>query len=244
MTLQDRFTRALLDPAAVPPAGVVNPDGAPAQKRFDVYRNNVAVGLTEALTEAFPVVRKIVGEKFFQAMAGVYLRNHPPSSPLMMFYGDQMPGFLKGFEPVRGLPYLPDVARLELALRQAYHAKDAPPIGGEVLQMIAPDLLMRSRLTFAPAVQLLGSRFPFHAIWSANAEGTQGKIAMEPQSVLITRAVFDPKATRLDPPAARFVEKLLAGGSLAAAMASGGAGCDMAAILALLLTENAIVGVY
>ena len=43
MTGQTAFTTALLDHAIPAPAGLTNPFGGPAGKRFDVYRNNVAV---------------------------------------------------------------------------------------------------------------------------------------------------------------------------------------------------------
>ena len=96
---QTAFRKGLLDPGLPAPEGLQNPDGAQATKRFDVYRNNVAVSLSDALEAAFPVVRKLVGDEFFRAMAGVYLRKFPPSSPLMMFYGEHLPQFLKRFEP-------------------------------------------------------------------------------------------------------------------------------------------------
>ncbi|MCY4501644.1 MAG: DNA-binding domain-containing protein, partial [Alphaproteobacteria bacterium] len=52
---QSAFVEALLDPAKPVPAGLVRPDGLPAGRRFDIYRNNVVVALIEALGEAFPV---------------------------------------------------------------------------------------------------------------------------------------------------------------------------------------------
>ena len=61
---QTAFRHGLLDPALPAPDGLVNPDGAPATKRFDVYRNNVAVSLSDALESAFPVIRKLVGDNF------------------------------------------------------------------------------------------------------------------------------------------------------------------------------------
>ena len=37
------------------------------------------------------------------------------------------PNFLETFEPAQRAPFLPDVARIEWAWRQAYHAADARP---------------------------------------------------------------------------------------------------------------------
>ena len=81
---QAQFAQALLDPVAEVPAGLVDPLGRPAPKRFSVYRNNVASSLTRALEAAFPTVRKLVGDEFFAAMAVVFLRSHPPTSPKRM----------------------------------------------------------------------------------------------------------------------------------------------------------------
>lgn len=75
---QTQFITAVLDPMIDTPQGLVDPNGNPAGKRFDVYRNNVVASLSDALGVAFPVVQKLVGDEFFRAMAGVYLRQHPP----------------------------------------------------------------------------------------------------------------------------------------------------------------------
>ena len=114
---QSRFRAALLDPGQPAPPGLTGSGGGPAARRFGIYRNNVTASLTEALRQSFPVVRALVGEDFFTAMAIAHLRAHPPASPLLMFYGQDMADFVAGFAPAQHLGYLPDVARLELALR-------------------------------------------------------------------------------------------------------------------------------
>lgn len=128
MSDQSAFHAALMDAARPVPEGLRDPAGRPAGKRFDVYRNNVAVSLTRALETGFPVLRKLVGAEFFSAMAGVYLRTHPPTSPLLQQYGQDMPGFLRGFPPAKSLPYLPDIARLELARAARLSRRRLPAI--------------------------------------------------------------------------------------------------------------------
>ena len=241
---QAAFQAAILDPEAAVPDGVINPDGAPAQKRFNVYRNNVAVSLSDALETAFPVVRKLVGDAFFRAMAGVYLRKHPPKSPLMMFYGDAMPQFLGRFGPAKSIAYLPDIARLELALRHSYHAADATPIDAHALSTRAPDALMSAKLRIAPATQTVSSDYPIHAIYRANTQTDAPKPVMQAESVLITRAAFDPEIHPINAAAATCVAALQKGQSLGQAMATADKTLDLGAILGLLLVQGAVTEIY
>lgn len=238
ITTQTEFRARLLDPTSPPPEGVRNPNGEQATKRFDVYRNNVAVSLTDALEAAFPVVDKLVGNKFFRAMAGVYLRAHPPKSPVMMFYGDDMPEFLAGFEPAKTVPYLPDMARLELALRHSYHAADAAPVAPDALGNLAPDTLPHVTFGFAPGVRVIPSRYPLQSIWAANTSG--GDIAKTPQAALVTRPEFDPIVDPMTPEQATVTTALMQGEPLGDALRHGGAGFDLGPLLGLLLGRNAI----
>ena len=188
---QTEFTTALLDANLAIPVGVIDPKGRPAGKRFDVYRNNVIVSLLDAMQEAFPVVHKLVGTEFFRAMCAEFVRNFPPSSPLLMFYGAEFPAFLSSFEPVAHLAYLPDVAMLEQARRCAYHAADADPIDPSALVDLAPEDLLTSVLGLHPALQIVSSPYPILSIWTANMDDTAPKISPVAETVLITRPEFD-----------------------------------------------------
>jgi hypothetical protein len=239
MTGHGAFLRALLDPAAAVPAGLAGPGGGPADRRFAVYRNNVAVGLTEALEAAFPIVRRIVGDDFFRAMAGVFLREHPPDSPCLARYGAAMPEFLARFPPTARLGYLPDVARLENALRRAYHAADAAPIGPGDLPAAAG--LATARVTLAPAVAVIRSRAPLFGIWRYNTGADAPKPGAGPEDVLVTRPGFDPQVDLLPPGGAAFVEALGRGVPLGEAAAEAGA-ARVEPVLRLLLSRAALVG--
>ena len=154
---QHSFSQALLAPDLPVPDGLTDGQGAPAGKRFAVYRNNVTVSLIDAPEAGFPVVVKLIGAENFRNIAREYLRKEPPVSPLIMLYGAGFPAFLASFPPLAKYAYLPDVARLEYALRESYHAADHTPVAPEALGQIAPDALSQLRFTLAPSLRLLAS---------------------------------------------------------------------------------------
>jgi hypothetical protein len=237
MTSQTVFTAALLDPDLAVPPGLVDPRGRPPGKRFAVYRNNMTVSLSDALEQAFPVVRKLLGDEFFRALAREFLRLHPPENPVLMLYGTALPSFLERFPPVREWGYLPDVARLELAIRRAYHAADAVALSPEAL-MLPPERLARVRPRMAPAVTAIASAWPIHAIWQANA-GDGPAPTMQPEEVLVGRPALDPHLWLLPTGGAAFIDALTRGFPLEQAVAEAGAGFDVAATLTALLQAGA-----
>lgn len=236
---QADFSAALLDPALAVPAGLTDPAGRPAGRRFAVYRNNVAASLTDALMTGFPVLVSLLGDAFFRAMAGVFLRAHPPRERLMAGYGADMPGFLAGFPPVAHLPYLPDVARLELSLRESYHAADAAPVDAGRVAELPPARLLAARLRLAPAVRLVRSDWPIHGIWAANTSGAPAP-AMKAESVLVVRPAFDPAPHLLPQGGAAFIAALMRGDPIGTALSEAGEAHDLAATLGLLIGQGAI----
>lgn len=239
---QAQFAAALLDPEAALPAGIVDPEGRPAPKRFSVYRNNVVSSLTRALEAAFPTVRKLVGDEFFAAMAGVFLRAHPPRSRMLMLYGSEFPAFLEGFPPVARLGYLPDVARLDQAMRESYHAADSRALPASQLQRLMDADIAGLRLRLAPSLRLVPSRWPVVGIWEANhAQGA--KPVPRAETALVLRPEFDPRPAAISAPEMQFVQAVLAGATLVAAVDRAGPELDLAGLLARLIRGRAIVEV-
>ncbi|AXT34558.1 DUF2063 domain-containing protein [Phaeobacter sp. LSS9] len=241
---QTDFTRAMIDAAQPVPEGLLDATGQPAGRRFSVYRNNVAVSLTEAMHSAFPLIAKLLGKQNLDGLAGLYLRAHPPSSPLMMHYGAEFPDFLAGMEQLKHLGYLPDAARLDLALRRAYHAGDATPVDPARLAALPPEALMATRLTLAPAVALLRSPWPIYDIWRFNTEENAPKPRHMAQDVLITRPEFDPVLQELPAGGADWITALTSGATLEEALTKVQADLpdfDLSHPLALLLQGGAII---
>ncbi len=181
------------------------------------------VALTSALAKRFPVIVRLVGTDFAQAMFAEFARRHPPRSPLMMEYGGAMPGFLEHFQPVAKLPYLADIARLELARGRAYHAADVDPVAVETLQVgasAAPDTLC---LALHPSVSVVGSLHPVHTVWSRNQPGhtATGPIDWLAESALVARRGLEVITVRIAPADAAFVATLRDNGTLGSATRAG-----------------------
>jgi len=167
------------------PPGLTARDPAEVDRRFAVYRNNVAVGLTAALAARFPVIRRLLGEDYFAALARVYAGAEPPQTPVLAEWGAGFAGFLAGFTPLAGYSYLPDVARIEWARGQAFHAADAAPVAPGVLAAADP---ARVRLGLHPSVRLLRLAHPAVWIWAQNQPGAVATPAARgPQTALILR---------------------------------------------------------
>jgi hypothetical protein len=215
------FAAGLLDPGRPAPAGVVRPDGRPAGPRYDVYRNNVTVSLIDALAAVYPVTERITGTEFFRAMARFHLRETPPTSPLLFEYGRDFPDFVARYPHARAMPWLADVARLERAWLDAYHAADAATLAPAALAAVAPERLAGVRLTPHPATRIVASRFPVVSIVAANrGDGPVGRIEAVPEDALITRPGLEVLVRRLQPGGAAFLARLVAGTPLGAAAAA------------------------
>jgi len=222
--LQNKFSRTLLDPAQPIPNAIRGATRRRADRRFAVYRNNVVTGLIDALAQRFPVVRRLVGDAFFEAMARVYVITCPPASPIMLLYGESFPDFMENFAPAANVPYLSDVAWLELARGRAYHAADAMPVEPRAFAALAPELLADLRFDFHPSVSIIKSPYPIVSIWKVNDDPDHAvPIApWAPEAALVARPFGGVQVTRLAPGAAEFLLRLAHNGTMGDAVRAGG----------------------
>lgn len=245
---QRDFAAALLDPELPVPSGLVGPDGEPSLKRFSVYRNNVVAGLTDTLKDAFPAVHRLVGTDFFRAMARVYVAIEPPRSPIMLDYGAGFPDFIGSFEPAASLPYLADVARIERAWTEAYHAPEASPLELAAFAAIDPEQLPAIRLRLHPSVRFVRSRFPALTIWQMNVgDGVPAPLDLDAggEDALIARPLADVEVRSLPMGSLEFIQALANGRSILAALEAGltaNPRFDLAANLSDLMQSGAVVG--
>lgn len=247
MSQQAAFTVALLDPMAACPAGLTAWNGSDPSRRFAVYRNNVITSLIDALADTFPVTLELVGEAFFRAMAGVFVRGAPPTSAVLADYGVEFPAFIEQFAPASSLPYLADVARLEWLRLYACHAADAEPLSSaQIAQALAePARLPLSRWGCHPSLGLLDSCYAVVSLWAAHQGiGDLARVVPDrPETALIVRAGLEVQVMVLPPGAGLLIAALADGVPFAEAAARAAAATeafDLTAALALLLRAGVL----
>ncbi len=243
-SLQTDFAASLSNPDATVPKGFVG-----SEQRLNVYRNTVAVSLSDALGQTFPVVKQLVGAEFFAGMAQVYIRQSKPATPILFEYGETFAPFIKTFSPAEELPYLGDIAALEYAWLQAYHAADAEPVAIDVLVNVPEADLDMITFKMHPSMHLLTSPWPVASIWQAHQgalEPNLSTLQMAPEQILIIRPKLDVEVSVLSAPAYAFAAALASGSTLGAACANLEAMEDFepAQHLGALFAAGAVTGIH
>lgn len=147
----------------IAPSGVISPAG-----RMSIYRNNTLVGLSKALANAYPVIKQLVGDEFFDHLAQQFIFEYPSQNGDLAHYGEHFADFLQRCEACQSLVYLPDVARLEYAFNLAYAAPGQGPIDLALLAEVDPADYEQLHFSLHPSSTLLQSDYPIADIWSVN----------------------------------------------------------------------------
>jgi len=225
------------------PLGAQAGDPAEIAQRFNVYRNNVAYGLSRALARQFPAVERLVGTDCFAGVAQIFIEHHPPRSPILTDWGVEFPEFLASLETLSTLPYLRDVARIEWARSRAYHACDAKPSSSERLKNLA----QHHSICLHASVQVLNLATPAGSIWASQQPGGSAPPAPEnwlPETVLIARrGVAHMITEQIAPEIACFLQQILARQTLSTACTTAGPDFDLTEALVLLIRNDLITDI-
>lgn len=204
---------------------------------FGVYRSSILGNYRKALAAVYPVVERLVGERFFAQAAGAFACRTPSRHGDLNCFGAEFAEFLTTFPGADRLAYLPDVARLEWAVEGVFNAADpAPPPPGmvEAVLMAADG---ESRFTLAPHCRLLRSPWPVDRLWALNQPDVPWDDAFRIDSgavaLLVRRQEFAVEIERLSGAECDLLEALAAGASLAFAF-SGYGQAEMAQLGAFL----------
>ena len=172
LELQREFSEGILHSAGPEFMRQVRAGRFAPERHFQVYRNNVFESLTNALKAVYPVTERLVGGGFFRYAAASYIPAHRPASGNLHDFGGNFAAFLADFPPARELTYLPDVARLEWAMQESFHAGVGQSLALQTLSSIPAEQYGNLKFRLSPSARLLASAYPVLRIWQANQPGS------------------------------------------------------------------------
>lgn len=191
-----------------------------AADRLSIHRNNVMGSLVEVLADTFPAVARQCGEGNFEAAAAAFVRAAPPDRAQLSHYGAGFADFLAGFEPARrDLPFLPDLARLEWAMNEAYFAAEAFPLDADGLGALPPERLGDLRLAPHPATRLVEAEWPVYRLWREGSD--DASLPGDGRFVLVVRPEAVVEVLPIGAGDRALVATLSAGGTLGEAVEAG-----------------------
>jgi hypothetical protein len=244
---QRTFARAVFDAAA----GLEPEIAGTATRGFSVYRRTVFANLRGTLEGVYPVVLRLVGPEFFASAATAFVKAVPSRSGDLHRFGVEFPEFLSTFPPAAALPYLPDVARLEWAVHEVFHAGDTQPFPFDELARVDPRDFGQLRLMLHPASRLMRSEYPVQRIWQVNQPQFAGDetVSLEEggASVLVSRSGFEVRVHTLADAGYALLEALAEGRTLAEAIEAAlavDARADVPVMLQRAVHRNAIAGFF
>lgn len=210
--LQHAFARALLTGEGLPPVFRRGP--VPVEAALRVHRNTVLGAGVNALRLSCPTVDRLVGEAFFDQAAAAFVRSSPPRVARLSAYGEGFAEFLAGHAPAAALPYLPDVARLDLAIDRAVRTPQ-----GERRFVLEAGVM----LALPAGLTVLWLDYPADRIRDALEAGDDAALAgidltPRPRPLLVWRSGEASTIAAVSAPAAAFAGALIAGGAADAAL--------------------------
>jgi hypothetical protein len=220
--LQQIFAQALFDSRNEEPLlPVFKGNSEKNARRFGLYRGNLTAAWDKALAAAFPVMRALVGEEFFSALAREYGKAHPSKTGDLNQFGAHFAEFLSHFPHVAAYPYFPDVAALEWEVHKAHYADNAETLTAERFAQIDPNRLDHALLGLHPACALTSSPWAIVDMWLAHQPGSDYALPSELQRTshsLIVRPQWKAGVLPLSPAAYAALSALRGGHTLGTAL--------------------------
>ena len=217
---QHEFAGALFQPAREA-AALAQLKGAQGQQRLALYRGNLRATWKATLSNAYPVLRMLVGDEFFGGLSQAYGLAHPSANADLNLFGGHFAEFLADFPHVAAYPYLPDMARLEWALHRAHYGADVAGVSAAAFAALTPGQLEAARLRLHPACTLLASEWATLPLWLAHQAGGEQAFPTQmarPSHALVVRPLWKAQALPLSKAAHAALSVLSEGASFGAAL--------------------------
>lgn len=214
--LQSLFGAAMRKPESQEILSHIMRKGLDARQRLSVYKNTFSHAVVNSLELTFPAVHRLVGQAFFEMAALAFLQDYPPRDAWLDSFGHDFPRFIGSYRPAASLPYLADVARLELMVCRALRSVDSRRIDPAELAALNDWQAERVMLDPCASLGFLHTLTPADEIWSAvmsESDDELGKLIADsgPAWLIVARDAGVLRVERLPRDAWHFAKALAEG---------------------------------
>ena len=193
------------------------PPGRDLAHRVSAYTGGYQARVEESLAEAYPALARVLGARDFHSLVERYLPCLPADEANLNYVGRDLAGFLSDDGLSAELPFAADLARLEWAVVECFHARWQPAADLSFLEDLGQERLASLRLEFQPAAALIVSDWPLKEIRDA-LEGDRDSIDIDlvgrPDRVLVYRNGYQVVTESVAPLEATAFDRLRAGATL------------------------------
>ncbi|HEX3409605.1 MAG TPA: DNA-binding domain-containing protein, partial [Candidatus Binataceae bacterium] len=123
-------------------------------ERLEIYANGYFYRLLEVFKEDFRATLAVVGADNFHNLVTGYLIEHPPTKPSIADAGENFAEYLSAHPLRERWAFLADLARLERATLESFHAADAHALDASAMRALAPTAWPALTLRAHPATRL------------------------------------------------------------------------------------------
>ena len=133
-------------------------------ERVGIYHGMYLLRMEEALQSDYPGLRHLLGPRGFRRLVRDYVQAFPSRSYTLNRLGDHLPEFLAtAGARVPGRAFAAELARVELAMTEAFDAAETPPLSAEAIAAVPADAWEHAVLRPVASLRLLALRYPVAA---------------------------------------------------------------------------------
>lgn len=161
-----------------------------------VYQNNYRTQLVNCLKHSFPNLQRWLGEEEFRNAAIAHIDKYPPHAWTLDAYAEDFGQTLR--ERFPNNPDIHELAWVELALGEAFVARDAEPLSLDALATVDWD---NAKLRFTPSLRVQVMTTNVEAIWSALCEELTppaSEMLAEAGGLMVWRRQFTSRLREID----------------------------------------------
>jgi hypothetical protein len=212
-----------------------------AQQRINIYADAYFYRLLECLKEEFPATLAVVGPNEFADLVRGYLVWRPPTEPSIFYAGCYLAEFLRNHSLAERWPFIAELARLERATLESFHAADILTLSDEIMRRIPAEQWPAIELRAHPSVEILCGEWRVSDVLSAVESSEKwGAPPHQPTTLMVWRQGMHVHYRNLEDAERSALAILREGGSFAAiceALVAAGSESDQVALIGKLLAR-------